>query len=414
MSALAAAWRTTTTTRLRRVASTFAGKRRGLGPQRGNGEPATLPLHLSSSAETRLLHPSAKPTRAMATVAGGKSLLVSPSWVASKILGGASRAGDVVVLDGSWAMPASSRNTRAEFIQKRLPVCRAFWEGPVGEEGIVPVPSGVSGGPGHESYKLEFLFCWVAHAPCQTARFFDIDEIKDRNTDLPHMLPTAEEFAAAVGSGAGGGGEGAKLALTSAIPTPAKFGVRPESHIVVYDSAGAFSACRVYWTFRAFNHLGPLSILDGGLPAWVREGHPVASGPEDVVETAPVEDLRRTYKLNGDLVRTYDQVVRNISARSEQVVDARSSGRFSGAEPEPRQGLSSGHIPGALSVPYGSVLLNPESPDGSKFRDPRDIERVFKESGVDMSKPVITSCGERRPKAAALTSAPSFLPGTLI
>jgi thiosulfate/3-mercaptopyruvate sulfurtransferase len=198
-----------------------------------------------------------------------------------------------------------------------------------------------------------------AHAHIPGAVFFDIDAIADRSTPLPHMLPTADEFSIAVGT----------------------LGIGDGDRVVVYDTRGVVSAARVWWTFRAFGH-DAVAVLDGGLPKWRSESHPVESG----VPTPPMR--RFTAKLRSEIVRDLGTMRANLASRAEQVVDARSRGRFSGTEPEPRAGLRGGHIPGSVNLPYDLLYL----PDGTLL--PRDeLRRRFVTAGVDLDRPIVTSCG---------------------
>ena len=197
----------------------------------------------------------------------------------------------------------------------------------------------------------------AAHIP--GAVFFDIDRIADRASSLPHMLPAADEFADAVGA----------------------LGVTSDDRIVVYDVRGVVSAARVWWTFRAFGH-DRVAVLDGGLRAWIAEGRPTAAG-----EPLPTRRQFRA-RLRPELVRDFDFMRRNVGTRAEQVVDARSRGRFEGTEPEPRAGLRGGHIPGSVNLPYETLYR----PDGT-LRTPDALRAAFVEAGVDLAKPITTTCG---------------------
>ncbi|WP_181707102.1 3-mercaptopyruvate sulfurtransferase [Chthonobacter rhizosphaerae] len=190
------------------------------------------------------------------------------------------------------------------------------------------------------------------------AVFFDIDGISDPSTDLPHMLPSPEAFSSRM----------------------RKLGIGDGQTIVVYDSYGLFSAARVWWTFRVMG-VGRVHVLDGGLPAWVAAGHPLEEGPVRRPER------HFTARKNNAAVKDFAAVQAALQARSAQVVDARSAERFRGEAPEPRPGLKSGHMPGAVNVPFGAVL------DGGRLKSPEGIKAVFKARGVDLSRPVITSCG---------------------
>ncbi len=196
-----------------------------------------------------------------------------------------------------------------------------------------------------------------AHIP--GAVFFDIDAIADRTTSLPHMLPSAEEFGRAVGA----------------------LGIGDGDRVVVYDTRGVVSAARVWWTFRAFGHEA-VAVLDGGLPKWRAEGRPVESG-------TPTPPARRfSGKLRPDLVRALAQMRSNLVSRHEQVLDARSHGRFVGTEPEPRAGLRPGHIPGSLNLPYDQLYR----PDATLL-PPDALRRHVLASGLDLARPVVTTCG---------------------
>lgn len=197
-----------------------------------------------------------------------------------------------------------------------------------------------------------------AHIP--GAVFFDIDEIADTEAPYPHMLPSPEKFSARV----------------------RKLGLGDGNRIVVYDGAGIFSAPRVWWMFRYFGH-EDVAVLDGGLPKWIAEGRPVDSHP------AMPKERHFTARMNSFMVRDAEQVLRDSESGNRQIVDARSHGRFEGKEPEPREGLRSGHIPGSLSLPFAE-LIDGES---GTLRPAAEIEKEFEQAGVDLSKPVVTTCG---------------------
>jgi thiosulfate/3-mercaptopyruvate sulfurtransferase len=192
------------------------------------------------------------------------------------------------------------------------------------------------------------------------AVFFDIDEIKDHRNPLPHMLPEPAEFAARVGA----------------------MGLGDGTTILAYDVHGVMSAARVWWMFRVMGH-DAVAVLDGGLPKWLREGRPVESGP-----VKPQEHARFTPRFRPELVRGLDAVRAELARGAAQLVDARSAARFSGAEPEFRPGLKSGHMPGARNLPYNELL----NPDGT-FRTISEIRERFRAAGVDVERPVIASCG---------------------
>jgi thiosulfate/3-mercaptopyruvate sulfurtransferase len=203
--------------------------------------------------------------------------------------------------------------------------------------------------------KVEFL---KAHIP--GARYFDIDEVADPDTDLPHMVPTPGRFA--------------KLM--------AALGVGNASRIVFYDQKGLASAARGWWLMGLFGH-DQAGVLDGGLPKWLREGRASASGPSAAPTPATFLPEFRATRLRG-----VGDVIRNVASQSELVLDARAAGRFTGATPEPRAGMRSGHIPGSENVPYTDLL----NADGT-FRSVTEIKARLAKAGVDGSFPVITSCG---------------------
>jgi len=205
-----------------------------------------------------------------------------------------------------------------------------------------------------------------------TARFFDLDAVKDHDSPYPHMLPTAEEFAKAM----------------------QELGIRKDDEVVIYDSKelGIFSAPRVGWTFRVLGH--PSVHVLNNYRLWVERGFPTESGepqpveneqrseypvpsinPEMVVKFAEVKDIAKDYGKEG--------------AEGIQILDARPRGRWAGTAPEPRQGLSSGHIPGSISVPH-SELLDPKT---GALLSGEELRKIFERKGLDPKKPIISSCG---------------------
>ncbi|CAL8463926.1 g3461 [Coccomyxa elongata] len=247
--------------------------------------------------------------------------LVTPTWLKDRL-----KDSSIKVLDGSWYMPSAGRNPREEFKRDRIP----------------------------------------------GSQFFDVDKISDPDTDLPHMLPTEQAFAAAADV----------------------LGIHKDTEVVVYDRSGMFSAPRVWWTFRAFGH-ERVAVLDGGFPAWQAEGLPIDSKPveDDTVDAAaqaaarPPASISYPAKLQEGLVRSMAQVRRNIESGQETVIDARGAGRFAGVEAEPRAGVRSGHIPNSLNVPFTQVLA------GGKFKSRDELAQVFADAGVDISAPIVASCG---------------------
>ena len=188
------------------------------------------------------------------------------------------------------------------------------------------------------------------------ARFFDIDQTSDRASPLPHMLPTAEQFSAQMSA----------------------LGIGNDSHVVVYDSYGLFSAARCWWMFKVFGH-DKVSVLDGGLKKWLAEGRNVESG-----EPPPPLAKHFAATFNSQMVRSMAE----FEASTDQIADARSAARFRGEEPEPRAGVRPGHIPHARNVHYASLL----AADGT-MRSQKDLAMKFADAGIDTAKPVITSCG---------------------
>jgi thiosulfate/3-mercaptopyruvate sulfurtransferase len=190
------------------------------------------------------------------------------------------------------------------------------------------------------------------------AVFFDIDAIADHSTDLPHMLPGTTQFSKEIGA----------------------LGISRDSTIVVYDGAGLGGAPRVWWTFRIFGAKN-VYILDGGLPKWKADGRPLDTG---MVKPTP---RKFDAELNTRLVANADDVQMALTDNSVQVVDARPANRFRGEAPEPRPGIRGGHMPGALNVPVTELI------EDGRLVPQEKIRERFKAGGVDLDKPVITSCG---------------------
>lgn len=191
------------------------------------------------------------------------------------------------------------------------------------------------------------------------ARFFDIDEISDQRSDLPHMAPPSEKFMSRLRA----------------------MGVGDGHQVVVYDAHGLFSAARVWWLFRLMGQ-DNIAVLDGGLPKWQAEGRPVEDMPPIV------RDRHMTVRRQNHLVKDVTQVSAASKLGDHTILDARPAERFRGAAPEPREGLRLGHIPGARNVPY-SDLLN----DDATLKEPDALRAIFDAAGADLSKPVITTCG---------------------
>ena len=192
------------------------------------------------------------------------------------------------------------------------------------------------------------------------AVFFDIDDIADKGNPLPHMLPDAETFAEKAGA----------------------LGIAADSHVICYDATGVGSAARAWWMFRAFGH-ERVSVLDGGLPKWRAEGRPVENGaarPAPASYAVPPPPQR---------VRSRDEVRAASESGAEQVLDARTRGRFAGTEPEPRPGLRGGRIPGSLNLPF----LELYDADARTMKGADALAALFRDAGIDPDRPVITSCG---------------------
>ncbi len=234
--------------------------------------------------------------------------LVSTAWLA-RHLGDP----DLRLLDGSWYIPDSGRDAAAEYA--------------------------------------------AAHIP--GARYFDIDEVADLRSALPHTAPPPEKF----------------------ISRMRAMGVGDGHQVVVYDGSGLFSAARVWWLFRLMGK-EDVAVLDGGLPKWRAEGGAIEDLP------TVIKDRHITVQRQPRLIRDVTQIAAASKLGDHEILDARSPGRFTGTEPEPRPGLRSGHIPSSKNVPYGSLL----NPDGT-MKAPGALRTVFAEAEVDLSRPVITTCG---------------------
>lgn len=227
--------------------------------------------------------------------------LVSTGWLAARP--------ETKLLDASWYMPAEKRDCRAEYLQCHIP----------------------------------------------GAQFFDIDDVADLTSPLPHMVPPVDKFVARVGAMGIGNGE----------------------QVVVYDSEGLFSAARVWWLFRLMG-LPQIAVLDGGLPKWLAEGRAVASGGV----------LAKPSHLSATMQDEYLWNAENGRDKSTQIVDARSATRFRGEEQEPRPGVRQGRIPGSKNLPY-KALLN----DDGTMKSTADIRAAFDDANVDLTRRVVTSCG---------------------
>ena len=234
--------------------------------------------------------------------------LVSTAWLEAHL-----KDPDLRILDASWYFPDAGRDAKAEYARLHIP----------------------------------------------GARFFDIDEITDKRSALPHMAPQPEMF----------------------ISRMRAMGVGDGHQVVVYDSAGLFSAARVWWTFRLMGKID-VAVLDGGLPKWIGEGRPLEDMPP------VVRDRHITVQRQANLVKDVTQVAAAAKLGDYAIVDARSAARFRGDEAEPRPGVRQGHIPGSVNLPFATLLNHDNT-----MKPLPQIEQAFVAAGVDLRKPVITTCG---------------------
>ncbi|KAI1173560.1 Rhodanese-like domain-containing protein [Nemania sp. FL0916] len=201
------------------------------------------------------------------------------------------------------------------------------------------------------------------------ARFFDLDKVKDKHSPYPHMLPAPQQFAQAMSA----------------------LGIRKDDTVVVYDSheLGLFSAPRVGWTLRLFGH--PSVHLLDNFKLWVDEGYPTESGNLYTIECNPypIPQLDESRVASYDEVREVALDYNKEGAEGIQIIDARPHGRFTGNAPEPREGLSSGHMPGSINIPFTDVL----DPTTKTFLPKDQLKKLFEQKGLDPSKPIISSCG---------------------
>ena len=234
--------------------------------------------------------------------------LVSTDWLARHL-----GSPDIRILDASWYLPDAGRDPRSEFA--------------------------------------------AAHIP--GARFFDIDEVSDHRSELPHMAPPAEKFMSRVRA----------------------LGVGDGHQVVVYDGMGLLSAARVWWLFRLMGQK-TVAVLDGGLPKWRAEGHPVTDEPP------VIRDRHMTVTRQNRLVRDVTEVARAAKLGDHEIVDARAPDRFRGEADEPRAGLRAGHIPLSKNVFFRDLLR-----EDATMKAPGELRAVFESAGVDLTRPVITTCG---------------------
>ncbi|MEL6684699.1 MAG: 3-mercaptopyruvate sulfurtransferase [Pseudomonadota bacterium] len=234
--------------------------------------------------------------------------LVSTSWLAAHL-----KDPDLRIFDASWYLPTDDRDAKAEYEASHIP----------------------------------------------GARFFDIDEISDARSELPHMAPPVEKFMSRMRA----------------------MGVGDGHQVVVYDGSGLFSAARVWWLFRLMGQRY-IAVLDGGLPKWLADGHQTTSAPPTI------RDRHMTVKMEPQLSRDVTEVARAAKLGDHSIIDARAPGRFRGEDPEPREGMRAGHIPGSKNVFYKDLLQS----DGT-MKPAAELEAIFTKAGVDLAKPAITTCG---------------------
>ena len=237
---------------------------------------------------------------------GGHKHFVTTQWLADHLT-----APDLFLVDASWHLPTLNRDAKAEYLAGHIP----------------------------------------------GAVHFDIDQISNKKSPLPHMLPDPIAFSSAMRA----------------------MGLGDGMRVVVYDSYGLFSAPRVWWTLRTFG-VTDVTVLEGGLPAWKAEGRPLEDGP---VRKQP---RHFTARLDHGAVASMEDVKKAL-ASGAQVVDARAADRFRGEAPEPRPGLKSGHMPGAKNLPWDQII------EGGRLKPPAALAAAFKNAGLDLAKPILTTCG---------------------
>ena len=235
--------------------------------------------------------------------------IVSTQWLADHL-----GSPDIAIIDASWHLPTARRDAKAEFAQVHIP----------------------------------------------GAQFFDIDELSDTASSLPHMLPSPEKFSSRM----------------------RRMGIGDGKRVIAYDSVGLFSAARAWWMFKVFGH-DDVAVLDGGLRKWLAEGHATEDGA-----ARARQERHFTARFKGSMVKDMKDVSAALKSGTAQLADARSGTRFRGEEVEPRPGVRAGHMPGAKNVHYASLL----NPDGT-LKSPAGLEAAFKDAGIDLGKPLITTCG---------------------
>lgn len=239
----------------------------------------------------------------------GREPIVETEWLADHL-----SAPDIAVLDASWHLPTMNRDSRREFLAEHIP----------------------------------------------SAQFFDIDELSDEASDLPHMLPSTVKFASRM----------------------KEMGIGDGVRVVIYDTTGIYSAARAWWSLRAMGHKD-VAVLNGGLPKWKAEGR--------ALEDGPAKQRARTHftpRFNAALVADLYDVKGYVSTGNTQIIDARPAARFRGEEAEPRPGLRMGHMPGAKNLPFAQLA----NPDGT-LKSAAEVQEAFAAAGVDTQGPMVTTCG---------------------
>lgn len=234
--------------------------------------------------------------------------LVSTAWLNDQL-----KDPDLRILDASWYLPTEDRDAKAEFDVEHIP----------------------------------------------GARFFDIDDISDHRSSLPHMVPPTEKFLSRV----------------------RQMGVGDGHQIVIYDGTGLFSAARVWWLFKVMGH-DNVAVLDGGLPKWKADGFEVTA------DAAVIRDRHMFARRRDHMIKDVTEVGLASKLGDHAIIDARAAARFRGEAAEPRPGMRAGHIPGSRNIPF-SMLLNGDQ----TMKEPEELKRIFEAAGVDLEKPAITTCG---------------------
>lgn len=237
------------------------------------------------------------------------SPLVTTDWLADRL-----DDDNLRIVDASWYLPAMNRNGRAEYDNAHIP----------------------------------------------GAVYWDIDQIADTSSPLPHTMPATAQFEVQM----------------------AELGISNDTTVVTYDGMGLFSAARPWWMLKAFGHANAF-VLDGGLPKWMAEGRPLNNHAPSKLECS------YSANLDSAFMRSAEELLHNIDANTEQVLDARSAGRYAGTEAEPRPGCRSGHIPGAMNLPFDHLI----DPQTKTVLPAHCLETRYKNTGIDIDSPVVMSCG---------------------